>query len=383
MNRLRTAAAAALVFAGCATTSSSTTTATAETKPVLGTSEPTKLAITNVIPFDIAACGPRELNLTPLTNEVLTGALLSLSPAYQECFVDKKNRDGQQFDLKVKVTAAELGTTVEFSGNGATASGKQCVEAAIKRLTLKPTGAPIVAEVPVVAGPQTVSFGENAANDIAGKLRLGQLTQCVCYEKLGTVVPPALSADVDVSSDGKAKVSVGKDDEFSNCLAERFSALDLGKEPVKLKWPLLLKNSYATDVDPGATPALKFQQLDGIRAQRTADVIIAAGKRYASAVEYDAMAKDYKRKPAKGALDKLKAKCSEVIAGDDAQLAQVKSLIGVLENSQKLVQEEKKKDPAWEQVEASLAQQLTSSTGEVVRIEAQRKNDEGACPKTK
>lgn len=382
MKCLRSAAAAALVFAGCATTSTSTT-ATAETKPVVGKAEPTKLAITNVIPFDIAACAPRDTNLTPLTNEVLTGALLSLAPAFQECFVDKKNRDGQQFELKAKVTAADTGTTVEFSGNGASAVGKQCVETAIKRLVLKPAGATVVAEIPVVAGPQTVAFGENAANDIAGKLRLGQLTQCVCYEKLGNVVPPALSAEVDVSSEGTAKVTVGKDDEFSKCLAERFSALDLGKEPVKLKWPLLLKNSYATDVDPAATPALRFQQLDGIRAQRTADVIIAAGKRYASAVEYDALAKDYKRKPVKGALEKLKSKCAEVIAGDDAQLAQVKSLITVLESSQKLVQEEKKKDTAWEQVEASLAQQLTSSTGEVVRIEAQRKNDEGACPKTR
>ncbi|MGV3621229.1 MAG: hypothetical protein ACO1OB_10450, partial [Archangium sp.] len=290
---------------------------------------------------------------------------------------------GQTFDLKAKVNAADLGTTVEFSGNGATVVGKQCLEAAIKRLPLKPAGATVVAEIPIVAGPQTVAFGENAANDIAGKLRLGQLTQCVCYEKLGNVVPPALSVDVDVSSEGKAKVSVGKDDEFSNCLAERFSALDLGKEAVKLKWPLLLKNSYVADVDPAATAALRFQQLDGIRAQRTADVIIAAGKRYASAVEYDAMAKEYKRKPAKGALEKLKAKCAEVIAGDDAQLGQVKALIAVLENSQKLVQEEKKKDPAWEPIEATLAQQLTSSTGEVVRIEAQRKNDEGACPKSK
>lgn len=381
MNRLRTAAAV-FVLASCATTSS-TTTASAETKPLPGTSEPTKLAITNVLPFDIASCGPRGLQLSPLNNEVLTGALLSLSPALQECFVDKGARDGQPFELKVKVTVAEAGTTIELTGTGASSKGKQCVEAAIKRLPLEPGAAPAVAEVQVSAGPQTVQLGDNAANDIAGRLRLAQPQQCACYEKLGAAVPPSLTAEVDVTSDGKATVSVGSDDELSKCLAERFSALDLGKEAVKLKWPLLLKNAYAAEADPGTPVALRFQQLDGIRAQRTADVVIAAGRRYVSAVAYDALARDYKRKPVKGMLEKLKAQCAEVLSGDDAQLASLKALIDVLEQSQRLVQEEKAKDKAWEQVEASLAQQLTSSTGEVVRVEAQRKNDEGACPKSK
>ena len=35
------------------------------------------------------------------------------------------------------------------------------------------------------------------------------------------------------------------------------------------------------------------------------------------------------------------------------------------------------------QVEPMLAQQLTSSTAEVTRIEEQKKNDLNACPKTK
>ena len=60
-----------------------------------------------------------------------------------------------------------------------------------------------------------------------------------------------------------------------------------------------------------------------------------------------------------------------------------KGLITVLEDSQKLVAVEKAKDPQWAQVEPMLAQQLSSSTAEVVRIEDQKKNDLNACPKTK
>ncbi len=373
-------AAALVVLAGCATTPSTSPAPASEPtpRPLFGAEQ----KVTNVIPFDLAACAPRELSLSVLNPEVLTGALLSLSPAFQECFILKESRDGQPFDLKAKVTARET-TTVEFSGTGATDSGKACVEAAIKRLAFKADSAPATAELPVNVGPQTLSFGDNAANDVAGRLRVAQLQQCVCYEKLGPVTPPSLTAAVEVDDQGKATVAIGREDEFSKCLSDRFGALELGKEPVKLKWPLLLKNSYVEQADPAAPAALRFAQLEGIRGQRTADMMIAAGRRLATALEYDAMAKDFKRKPSKGFVDKLKNKCAEVIGADDVQITSVKALIGVLEQSQQLVQQEKVKEPQWAQLESAIAQQLTSSTGEVVRLEAQRKSDEGACPKTK
>jgi D-alanyl-D-alanine carboxypeptidase len=159
--------------------------------------------------------------------------------------------------------------------------------------------------------------------------------------------------------------------------------LKLGDVAAKLTWPLLLKNSYASELEPSAPAALRFQQLDGMRAQRTSDVLIAAGQRVAAALAFDDLAQKYKKKPAAGMLDQLKVKCAEVAAGDDKQIAAVKSLVSVLEESQKLVAAEKAKDPQWGQVEAALAQQLTSSTGEVVRVEEQKKNDLNACPKVK
>lgn len=379
----RLASAALLLAFGCATTPSS---GAGGTTPKSTTAAPEKLAITNVIPFDVASCGPRPLALSPLTAEVLTGAMLSMSPATQECFVDLQSRDGQPFDLKAKLTVAESGVSIDITGLGASGAGKACVEAAFKKLELsaRPKGSkPVVAEIPVSGGPQTVRVGDNVANDIAGILRLAQPSLCECYAKLGTRPAPMLKAEVEVAAGGVVKVNLGAADELTTCITARLQALKLGDTPAKLNWPLLLKNSYAVELEPAAPAALRFQQLDGMRAQRTSDVLIAAGQRVSAAIAFDELAQQYKKKPAKGMLEELKVKCADVASRDEKQMAAVKNLITVLEDSQKLVSVEKAKDPQWAQVEPMLAQQLTSSTAEVVRIEDQKKNDLNACPKTK
>lgn len=371
------------LLAGCATTSSSSTAPAAE-QPKADPGQ--RMAITNVIPFDVAACGPRTLTLTPLTSEVLTGAMLSMSPATQECFVDLQARDGQPFDLKAKMTVGEAGIAVEVNGLGASASGKECVKAAFMKLPLVALSAgskQVVAEIPVSGGAQTVRVGDNAANDIAGKLRLAQPTLCECYAQIGTKPAPMLKAEVEVSPGGAAKLTFNTADELSTCIAAKLQAVKLGDAPAKLNWPLLLKNSYASEVEASAPAALRFQQLDGMRAQRTSDVLIAAGHRVAAALAFDDLAQKYKKKPAKGMLEELKTRCADVAAGDDRQMAAVKGLVAVLEESQKLVVAEKAKDPQWAQVEPMLAQQLTTSTAEVARVEEQKKNDLNACPKTK
>lgn len=388
MNRLATAALS-IVLAGCATTGAGTSSSSSPSTTSTGGSgsgEAKKMAITNVIPFDVASCGPRALTLSPLTPEVLTGAMLSMTPAMQECFIDLTARDGQPFDLKAKMTVAEGGVTVELAGLGASATGKACVEAAYKKLPLEalPAGSkPVVAEIPIGASSQMVKIGDNAANDIAGKLRLAQPSMCECYAKLGLKPAPMLKADVEVAADGSAKVDLNSKDELASCLAGKMQAIKFSETATKLSWPLLLKNTYASELEASAPAALRFQQLDGMRAQRTSDILIASGQRVAAAVAYDELAQKYKKKPAKGLLEELKTKCAEVAAGDDKQMAAVKSLVSVLEESQKLVVGEKAKDAQWAPVEQALTQQLTASTAEVVRIEEQKKNDLNACPKTK
>lgn len=374
-----------LVAAACATTSTTSNAAPPAAAPTKA-GEPQKLAITNVIPFDIASCGPRTLPLSPLTAEVITGAMLSMSPATQECFVEIGSRDGQAFDLKAKLTVAESGVTVEVNGAGASAAGKACVEAAFKKLPFTALSAgskPLVAEIPVGAGPQTVRMGDNVANDLAGALRLSQPKLCECYAKLGAKAPPMLKADVEIAAGGAVKATFATPDELTACLSGKIQSLKLGDAQARLTWPLLLKNSYATEVDAAAPAPLRFQQLDGMRAQRTSDVLIAAGQRVFAALAFDDLAQKYKKKPAKGLLEELKTKCDAVAAGDDKQLAAVKGLVAVLEDSQKLVQAEKAKDPQWGQVEGQLASQLTTSTAEATRVEEQKKNDLNACPKTK
>lgn len=386
MTRLATAALS-IVLAGCATTSSGSPASSSPSTPSkAGSGETKKMAITNVIPFDVASCGPRALTLSPLTTEVLTGAMLSMTPAVQECFIDLQARDGQPFDLKAKLTVADSGVTIELNGLGASPSGKACVEAAYKKLPLQalPAGSkPVVAEIPVGASSQMVRVGDNAANDIAGKLRLAQPSMCECYAKLGLKPLPLLKADVEVTTDGSAKVNLNSSDELATCLQGKLQAIKFAQTATKLSWPLLLKNTYANELEASAPAALRFQQLDGMRAQRTADILIASGQRVAAAIAYDELAQKYKKKPAKGLLEELKVKCAEVAQGDDKQMAAVKSLVSVLEESQKLVAGEKAKDAQWAQVEQALTQQLTSSTAEVVRIEEQKKSDLNACPKMK
>lgn len=360
------------VATGCATTQSPpTATSSGPAAPVME-----KVALTNIIPFDVAACGPRALTLAPLNGEVLTGALLSLGPAMQECFVDASSRDGRPFDLKAKVTVSSGSVAVELVGTGASERGQACVKAAIARLPLLSGTA--TAEVPVPQPAQVVKLGDNAPNDAAGAMRLALPGACECFASLTGAPPASVKAEVEVTADGST-VALTPAGALADCLAPKLKAA-LPAKPVKLGWPMLLKHSYG-EVTPEATAALRFQQLDGLRGQRTADVLIAAGQRVAAALAYDELGARYKKKPAKGMLEELQVKCAAVVAGDDAWLAALKKLVEVFDASAKLALTEKAKDPQWAQVEAPLAQQLTSTTAEVVRVEAQRKSDLAACPK--
>lgn len=379
MKMLRAAVLPLAVLTGCATTETASKPAAPAEQPA---AQPQKLALTNIIPFDVAACGPRALKLTPFNTEVLAGALLTLSPGIDECFVDPANREGDTFDAKLKVTVGDS-VLVEVSGVGPSAAGKACVERVVKALPLTTATPAVSAEVPVTADTKVVKLGDNPANDAAGKLRLAQRAQCECYAKLGTMNPPALVGEAEITAEGKNTVSLSPNEELAACLTPRLTALDLGKQPVKLKWPLLLENAYASEADAAAVATLRFQALERQRAQRTADIIITSGQRFATAVEYDAQAKAYKAKPNKAALEKLKTKCAEVLAFDAEQAKAVNALVSVLTQSQQLAATEKAKEPQWEQVETRIAQQLTATQAQVEKVAQQTKNDEGACPKTK
>ncbi len=346
-----------------------------------------KMALTNIVPFDLAACGPRAIELSPLNSEVLTGALLSLAPALSECLVDANSREGAAVDLKAKVTVNDVETKYEVVGTGATASAKTCLEDTLKTLALKPLerGAKVAtAEVPIGPGAKTVIMGQNSASDVIGLVRLAQPSFCSCYDTFKNQSPPELKGTVTLSTSKPALLALDGPAEaadLKNCLAGKVSALNFAKVDVQTPLPILLTNSYASDATAGAPAPLQFQQLDGIRAQKTADVLISAGKRIVAAETYDALAKKYKAKPSKALLDDLRAKCKNVLAADDVWLGSLNSLTQVYDRTISLVTSEKAKDPQWAQVESALGQQLSATSSEVKRVEQFKVNDQNACPK--
>jgi hypothetical protein len=171
---------------------------------------------------------------------------------------------------------------------------------------------------------------------------------------------------------------------IAGCLLEKLKGLTMPVGEVQVPYQFLLKNAYASEPTAAAPAALQFQQYEGLRAQKTADVLVAAGRHGLAGAAYDAVVAKYKATRAIPLIAELRTRCAAVLASDDAQVASLKSLAGVLEASAKLVQAEKAKDAAWASVEQALAQQLAGTTTEIARVDQQqRKADEAACPKNR
>ncbi len=374
-------AATTLVLAACATLGSQGAQSQSSTE---------RMVVANAVPFDIAACGVRPLQLGAASEELVLGALLAIAPVTQECFIDGNAVDGAALEAKLKVTVgAEV--TVEVLGTGVSASGKDCLVAAAKKLAFKPLEAgakPVSAEVAVQPAGKPVVFGINPASDASGTIRLAQPSFCGCYAELGTKPAPVLVANLKLWKEKPVEVELEANQvpTVAACVTEKIKALKLPSADVQLPYQFLLKNAYAEGPTTDALPALQFQQLDGIRAQKTADVLLAVGQRSPLAHAYDAVVAKYKStKPEKAwnLIGDLKTKCAALLVADDAWLGSLKTLVNVYQSSLEMAKAEKAKDAAWAPVEDALTQQLGSTTGELTRVEGQRKADEGACPKSK
>lgn len=380
------AACAALVLGACATT-----TAKKQPDPGAAPAEAVreKMAVTNNSPFNLAVCGSPALELEPLSEEVVMGALLTRGPSFQECFLEPKSSQGTPADVTVKVTVADSGVTVAIGGTGVTDAGKACLEAAAKAIPF-PTlaaGTPAVSgQIPVALGVKPIEWGKNVASDVAGTVRLALPSMCSCFTELGDAAPPqpvlklklTATTPPDVLVDG-----VAGNPGVATCLGDKVKALALPKADVEMGLPLILVNGWSTETTAGASAPLQFQQLEAMRARRTAEVLITAGRRGMAASRYDEVVKKYKAKPTPSLIGELKTKCAAVLAGDDANLAALKALVDVYQAEGKLVTAEKAKDPAWANVEPSLNQQLAKTSGEVARVEQQKVSDAAACPKSK
>jgi hypothetical protein len=375
-----------LALAACATSSATKTDAKGDAKaaPVME-----KMAVSNVLPFDLAACGPRaNLDLSSPSQETLLGALLSLDPAFSECFVDPAALDGAAMAAGVKLTVGQT-VEAEATGTGLTAAGKACLVAAMKKLPLKPLAAgatALVAEKPVAPAGKPVKMGINSASDAVGTVRLAQPSFCECYAEVGDKPAPTLVAKLLLSADKPAEALLEATEaaSVSACVSTKFKSVKFPAVNATVPYMFLLKNSYATAVTEDAQPALKFQQFDGMRAQRTADVLMAAGKSVAAANIYDAVVKQYQKTKSASLIPELRTKCAALLGADDAQAGSIKALVATYDATLSLVKEEKTKDAAsWGAVEQKLTDQRTGTAAELARVEGQKKAHEGACPKSK
>jgi hypothetical protein len=379
--------AAAVALASCATLGG----ASGEKK-----GGPEKVALINIIPFDIAACSARTLELSPLTGEVLYGALLSLDPAIQECFLDPKTYDGTE--LKDNALRATVAAAVSFEvlGTGLSPAGKECLMATARKLAIKPLEAsakPVTVDVPVGPASKPVAFGLNNGSDAVGTIRLAQPAFCPCYAELGTRPAPVMELELVLSKTQPAQVTIKPNEvpTISACVLEKVKALQFPAADLTLPYKFLLKNAYATGPTPGIQPELEFQQLEGIRAQKTADVLVNVGRYVSATNTYGDLVTRYKANPKGniGLIKELRTKCAAVVAADEAQMGSLKAVMEVLDSASKLVQGEKAKNPetdagkAWAQLEDALSKQQANFKTELARVEGQKKSDEGGCPKNK
>lgn len=371
----------AALLAACATTSA--TQPTGEAPPARQ-----KQAITNNRPFDVMACPGHPLALEPLTEEVVIGALLTRGPAFEECLLRPDARAGTLGALSVKATVAPDGVAVAVTGEGLSASGRACLEAAVKAVPFPTPAAgtaPLSGEVPVTATQKPLARGANAVDDAVAAARLELPALCRCFEG---VPGPAPSPTVQLKTTTGATPVVrleGLDAQpaLATCLAEGLAAAAYPDTDVEAGFPLFLIDGWADATTPGAPAALGFQQLETARARHTALVLIAGGHRGAAAAAYDAAVARYKAKPTASLIPELKAKCAAVLAADDAHLDALKGLAAATDAGLQLAVSEKPHDAAWAQVEQSLTQQREKMVAEAARVAQQRTADEAACPKVK
>src|SRR5262244_949518 len=172
------------------------------TGPVLAAE--TGQRVGNLVPFDIANCAPRTLELSKPINEYSVQAAFRASRPYlQECLADARNYDGTKpLRGKVNITVDSTGSKVAAASEGLAPAAKTCIEKAVTQQlgTVSPLAAeakPISFDGPFERGANTaVRMGINGASDIQGTVRRALPQWCACFDDFKTKAPPFLSGPV-------------------------------------------------------------------------------------------------------------------------------------------------------------------------------------------
>src|SRR5262249_23518366 len=158
----------------------------------------------NLVPFDIANCAPRTLELPKPINEFAVNAAFRASRPYlQECLADGRNFDATKpVRGKVNITIDSSGSKVSATAEGLQPAAKACIEKAVTTqlgtVGPLPSGAkPISFDGPFERPANTaVRMGLNEASDIEGTIRLMLPQWCACFDDYKTKAPPMLTGPV-------------------------------------------------------------------------------------------------------------------------------------------------------------------------------------------
>lgn len=415
MSRRLVAALSISVLSACATQQAAT--ATPEEKKA-GQPAVEKMSVQQVM-FDLAACGPRDFELpVPANKEALLSSFLMGRPMFNECFVDPKHRGtAPETQAKVKATVTDAEVKFEITGTNLTPEGQACLEAALKKLPIKPLpkgAAALTLEMPPLShgvNSPAVNLGINIASDIVGTIRVEQPAWCDCYREVGVNPAPTVLAALKLNPEPAAESGDKKKDDkkveagaakalelqmkapadplaakLSSCLEQKIKAVVLPKPAttVQVTYAFLLLNSYATAEAPDSEPALQFQQVEAIRGQKVADVVRSVGQKTNDAAAYDAIVAKYKASKDFRLVKEMKEKCAAVLAADDKWTVALNALQDTDKHILTLVQGLKAKDAAsWSPVEAGLNQRIAETQAELPRAAQVKQRDADACPKVK
>jgi hypothetical protein len=357
--------------------------------------------------FDLGAAFPAPPAIPARVNkEILTGVEVAGRPLVMECLVPPTHRGA---DKKTKVvvdaTLAAGGVEHKITGENLTPAGVACIEGALKKWTAAlPTlnaaaaSGPVAAHVEyvhVVGVSPSVTLGVSAASDIAAAVRLALPGWNDCLAPWKSAAPSTLKATIKVTkpagSPTPAETTPAEvtfepgGDAVATCLKGKLTALKLkspADESITIPYTFRFVHSGLGDALPALEPEVQFAQLDLVRARRAAEAAIALGDRGESAGVYDAAVKGYKaRVKPEVTVKELKDKCAALLSADDRLVEAMKRQLGIETATQKLASEQKAKDASWAEAEAAATQQVVQAQKDAEAFTAQRKNDEGACPK--
>jgi hypothetical protein len=355
--------------------------------------------VQNLIPFDIALCATPALEVPkPVTKESLVGALLAGRPALLECLVDPASRGpAAESVATLTATVGPSGASFAVDGTNLTESGKACLQKAAGRVelgALAAGAAPVSATFTVEHGPQSgaVRFGLNPASDIAGRVRLAMPKWCNCYGAFGTAnAPTTLSARLTLYKDGKPTQVLFNPapglEAATACLTEKLQGPlgPLQDEVTGLTLPFLLVNSSAVGEQAANAPELQFIQLDGVRAQRSAQTAVRIGVREATNASYNRLVGEYKAAKPKlqpALLKELRARCDSLVKADDAWVAAMQAQLEIDTRTFNVVTAFAQKDSAaWSPAVAATKAQVDATTADLVKVQGIRTSDAGVCPK--